>query len=428
MLHKKVSLHCILQHILVFLVTLDCNSVYRSAYTNYYIPELCCIALIVLFAYSVVKYGLKKIVVRKCASFFVIYYMIMAIFIVASVPKESVLTFVVRFFIVLPLLILTLCNDICHNKWKLILYAYSNVMVFLAVTSLVFWILGTQFHFLSPNTFIRIYWGGDHIYGGYYGLLFEWQYHILFGMRIMRNQSIFSEGPMYSLCLIIALCIEMFIREKGNGKSIKFGSYSIELRFTTKNRRVLLFTLTTLTTFTTIGMILVIIIFALEYLRHMPKEKVKIIIKIYSSVVVLIIASILSYMVFLDKASSESWSIRTMDYVNGFIAWKKAPIFGNGYGEFMKVNAIAGKTKQGYSNSILAVLSQGGIVLFSVYLSSFIHCGKSVIRQKNTGIISFLIIAVLEFSLTLFPYTFLLLFLIAFFYAIGFMSDYLDIA
>ena len=50
-----------------------------------------------------------------------------------------------------------------------------------------------------------------------------------------------------------------------------------------------------------------------------------------------------------------------------------------------------------------------------------------MVRKRDSGIISFLIIVILEFILTLFPYTFLLLFLLSFFYAIGLMRDYFEV-
>lgn len=427
MLHKRTNIYAILQHIFVALVILDCNSVYRSTYTDYHIPDLCAVSAVLLFLYSTHKYGLKQRVIQKCSSFFALYYVVMAIFMVISVPKESVITFIIRFLIVFPILILTLCNDVRCGNWKSILYAYSNVMLFLAVTSLVLWVFGTLLHLITPNTFLRIYWGGEKIYGGYFGLLFEQQYQIMFGTKIMRNQSIFPEGPMFSLCLMIALCIEMFFREEETGKRLKFGSYSIRLGITKKrDRRILVYSLCILSTVTSIGMILLIVVYALEYLRHTPKERVNKVIKTYLGIGVLILGSYLAYKLFLDKASSESWSIRTLDYVNGFIAWKQSPIFGVGYGEFMKVNYLAGTNKQGFSNSVFAILSQGGIVLFSVYLFSFIYCVRCAIRHRDSGIISFLIIVILEFILTLFPYTFLLLFLLSFFYAIGFMREYIE--
>ena len=177
-----------------------------------------------------------------------------------------------------------------------------------------------------------------------------------------------------------------------------------------------------LSTFTTIGMILAVLMLALDYIRKEYKDKNTKIIMFSFGIFVFAIALILSYQLFTDKASSSSWAIRTMDYVNGFKAWKSSPIFGVGYGDFEKANKVAGIMKQGYSNSVFAILSQGGLLLFTVYIIPFILGIKYSFVTGNKEITFFILIVLLEFILTLFPYTFLLLFLLAFFSALGLTS------
>jgi hypothetical protein len=414
---KKKDIYLTIQYLVILFIILDCNSVYRAAYFNFGIPEICAILIGLLLITNVWLYGLNIRIVKLWGKIFVPYYFAMLLFLFVSVPAESIFAFLVRFFIVLPVLSYVLCIDKYKGDQYSLLLKISSVMTLLALLSILFWVFGPQLHILRPNMSISAYWGGSYTYQGYFGLLFERQYSDFYGTRIYRNQSIFAEGPMYSLCLVFALCIEVFLKSSISKNKFRIGEISFGKKISRRNGRIILLIASILSTTTTTGIILIVVVFTLSFLRKKPRDQIIKILKFLGSVVAVVICAFISYNLFAEKSTSHSWSVRYLDFVYGFTAWKYSPIFGTGYGDFMKANLVAGVTKQGFSNSIMAVLSQGGIVLFAVYIIPFITGGMVAAKDKNSGLILFLIIALLEFIFTLFPYTFLLLFILALFYA-----------
>lgn len=406
---KKILIRELLEYIFIIFVVFECNSVYRVADTNYYIPELGTLLVVCVFFAEIMRYGISREMLKKMIALFIPYFILMLVFMNISVSPDNMVTFFARFVIVLPITTYIICSRSKRDGCNFLLYKFVNVMVFLSVCSLVLWILGSLQHILSPNTVIEAYWGGKYIYKGYFGLLFERQYDESFGFKIMRNQGIFTEGPMYSLCLVISIGSEMFL------KSEKEKKYSI--------KKLIILTAAVITTFTTTGFILTLIIYALAFLKKMPKDKILKILKTFISIIAVIVVAFIVRSLYIEKSSSYSWMIRMMHYTAEFRAWMHSPIFGNGYGDYLKANLIGGINMNGSSNAIFSVLSQGGIVLFFTYLFAFGMSLRGAVKHDEKGMIFFILIIAIEFCVTLFQYTFLMLLILAVFYAYGFMKE-----
>ena len=72
----------------------------------------------------------------------------------------------------------------------------------------------------------------------------------------------------------------------------------------------------------------------------------------------MIIAAIIVNILLQDRASSESWDIRMMDYISGLNSWLSSPILGIGYGKTSNIFSTGYLTQQvGYSNSLFLILS-----------------------------------------------------------------------
>ena len=70
----------------------------------------------------------------------------------------------------------------------------------------------------------------------------------------------------------------------------------------------------------------------------------------------------------IAKQDTISGETRTDDILNGFRAWLDSPIFGWGYMN----RYVLDKYHTGFSNSIVAILAQGGIILLSLYFVPFV--------------------------------------------------------
>ena len=108
------------------------------------------------------------------------------------------------------------------------------------------------------------------------------------------------------------------------------------------------------------------------------------------------------------------------DFSIGMKAWLQSPLFGNGYADWSSLENLMNnsiRTNTGFSNSIFTVLSQGGIVLFLVYVVPIMTCFMYGIKKNDKGILIFSMIFFIEFIVTLFQYTFLMMILLSFGYS-----------
>ena len=143
------------------------------------------------------------------------------------------------FLLGLPFLLNYFSMSILNRRGFFLFYKLQNIVVLLSLSSVILWLLGPLTDILRTDTSIRINWGYIQTYKGYFSLLYNIQLEdgTFLNSYLYRNTSIFTEGPMFNLWLIIALLVEFFMRKK----------VSII--------KIVLLTLTLLTTFSTTGFI-----------------------------------------------------------------------------------------------------------------------------------------------------------------------------
>jgi hypothetical protein len=298
-------------------------------------------------------------------------------------------------------------------------------MFWLSIVSLFFWWFGSQLRLISPTGIITSYWGIEFNYPSYYGVYFERQTDNFLWISGFRNIGIFCEGPMFSLCLVFTLFTELFLCEINKQKSIYKKDNKIYLRINTsmlKYRiRILVLTITLFTTTSTTGMIIFIFMIIIKYLFIGTKDNIKRIFKWIFGIVIVILGFYLINVLFVNKSQSNSWLIRMDDFYIGIKAWMKSPIFGNGYGEWSTLQSLMNsslRTNTGFSNAIFTVLSQGGCALFLVYLVPIIGYFVYAVRNRDRKIFVFGTVFFIEFIVTLFQYTFLMLLFLSVGYAL----------
>lgn len=413
-----------LDYLLIVLIILDTNTVYSCIISqDFHIPETTGIVLVfIMIVLFLQKREIKRSLLKKICFFFVTYYCVMAVMFVFSVESKFAMSYIARFIVIFPLLVVYICMQIQQNKTFALCNKYVNIMTCLGIISLFFWIFGSQLHVISPTGSVLVRWGADVIYPSFYGLYFERQKVQFLFYDGLRNQGIFSEGPMYSLCLVIAIAIELFLRQY-----FVYSSRSV-IRMTTNrskghhlNSRLILLIITLLTTFTTTGQILLIVMLVLKFALARPKLKEN---QIFKLIALLFFAAIGGYTacnIFLMKSQSMSWKIRADDLRAGFQAWLSSPIFGRGFNDLSVLNPFKGAVHTvgtiSTSNSITTVLAQGGLLLFLVYSIPIFSGIRFSIKQNQPPFLAFIIVFLFEFTFTVFPYQFLMLFILAILYS-----------
>jgi len=279
-----------------------------------------------------------------------------------------------------------------------ILKIYTNIMIIIAVISLIFWIFGSILGWIRPNGILTIT-RNRNLYNinSYSYIYFEVQKNVDWGINIFRNTAIFYESPKCSLNFCLALMYETFISPKP------------------KKLKLLLLYIAIFSTLSTTGIIFLIINFILSLIISIPRYKLMHIIKFFILPVILLFFIFLSNFLMQMKIGGSSFFSHDDDYIAGFKTWLDYPIIGSGYNNMDAIREHMNSFRAdniGFSNSIFRVLAQGGIYLFILY---FIPCLVSIInsiKAHNCRMLCFTILFIYLFIMTSFPYNYITIYIL----------------
>lgn len=235
-----------------------------------------------------------------------------------------------------------------------LVFKFENIMIILAIFSLVGWILFT-FNF-KPNTYIQYIWESQLRKPGFFFVDFLAQGTTKFfhWSNFVRNTGIFTEAPMYSHFLCMAFFVELFLKNK----SLK--------------RNYLIIGITIFTTSSTTGIIFLLVSVFYKYVLTVKKETVRFFLLILTPALFIFIKYILS-MKQGNNSIYTSYAIRSNDVYAGFSSWMNHIFIGNGinnvssmfaylYSYRIQVNNVY------ISNGLLTILSYGGILYALFYV------------------------------------------------------------
>lgn len=406
----KISAQRITEYMMVIAVVLNCNSVYSAAEKDFHLNEIIAVLSLLLVVIGLIKTRINRQMVMKWLWLFIPYYFVVFLYAALGVPGSSLLGYASRFVIFVPFMSFYLGCLGQKGEQDRILGSFANIMVILSYISLFFWFFGSFLGILKPNVYIPAIWGSEFTYPGYFGLYFERQTISMFSFTGYRNAGIFTEGPMFSICLIVAIATLLFIRRpKGSGK----------LRHKEK-RQLFVLSVALITTMSFAGYILAVVMFFVYYYMNSPNRKDTFLFKLITVASALVIGGIAVLALVGEKQGSTSWMIRLDDIQAGYKAWMLSPIIGNGYGSYAVEQFMSAFRwfNMGFSSALFSVLSQGGILFFSVYFLGF-FLGIRTGRKRNRNLLVFTAVIIAEFIMTSFHFTFLLMLLLAYFYSVS---------
>ncbi len=383
----------IIEYLFVIILVLDGNAMWTS-YENTQlnrILKLALVAVVVLYVFvnkGVTRSDVNRIVLFGLflAAYFIIYLL------AVDYERRGFLYFVID---VLCIYIFVLIAQE-HHRGVAILNKYVNVIVILAVISLIFWAFGSILGMIHPTGNVYSTWTGSRDLKKvptYYNLYFEAQTLDWFSFdEVIRNTGIFTEAPMYSFHLCVALLVELFVKKP------------------VPRWKSLILVITILTTFSTTGWILMILALVARYIVTRNITKFFRALKVIILPVVVVVGIILIQVLVIDKLGSSSGSIRVDDFAAGFKAWREYPLFGSGFGndEFVKqFMSFFRSDNQGYSNAPMQILYQGGIFLFVPYVYVIVKGFYRNIKERSAMGILFCAAFLYLFIITVIPYNFL---------------------
>ena len=121
---------------------------------------------------------------------------------------------------------------------------FVKLMFVITCASLFFWMLSMLN--VPTNSSISILWGGLRSINGYFHIHYLASgSNVILGVNIVRNTAFFSEAPMYSFLICIALAMHLFLQQRSSSNLI--------------DKRTIIFLITIFTTASTTGVIVGII-------------------------------------------------------------------------------------------------------------------------------------------------------------------------
>jgi len=266
------------------------------------------------------------------------------------------LGFVCRYMVFFPMVY---CYFVKKRQCGLdVLDKIADIVLIIAVFSLIFWIIGSNLGWIRPNFEMETNWGEyirEGVIGakGYWGVYFETQ-HLDITMSRWRNCGIFCEAPAYAIFLAYALMYE---------------------RFSMKERKVrkAILLVTILTTMSTLGYLYILIDWG-EYIWLHRMNKIKKMNRLLP--IMAIIGGVALGVLLKYKANQDSIFTRFRDVQNALISWKNSPLVGHGMG-YEEVKEV------GFTWSIGGILVSGGILFLICYLLPSVILIKRFFEAKN---------------------------------------------
>lgn len=410
-----ISIHSVIEYFFALLLILQFRSIYiycdefRWATDRIFVFGILLIVLICCTLKSNVSH--RKVVNLMFIIVIVTIY-ISFHYVIKPYAFESMFKFLI--LIVSILIYHYLCEN--YDNRNELIYKYQNLICIIAFVSVVFWFFGSLLGKVHPSSIVHSSWtssGANTVkeVASYYGLYFETQnIQFLGSFNVIRNTAIFTEGPMSSFHFVLALLIELFLRDRMSLKKVIFLILSV------------------ITTFGTIGIITAmlaitfktILVITSKALVDNTRKSTWGYIKIFLIPVIIIVAIVTIQLLVETRIRTRSGSTRIDDFAAGYQAWRANPIFGNGYGNarsYQQYMSPFRKTNDGFSNSIMLVLVYGGVYLLVPYLYAGITTIRNCIKKKDSKLLVFFLLYLFMLTFTIGPFQALTVYMFVSFYS-----------
>lgn len=371
---KRITMKQIAYAIISILFIINTYSVYMIEHFNACISMLS-VALIVYNLISIYVYNIKL----KKKEVWNVVFLVVIVMLLFMVWRHVYFYGVYVLGILFPNIWLMFKIQIERDEICDFLSVLVKIGAFVALSALLFWVMGSTLGIIKPTEIASISWGDSVRYvKSYYKLFYEAQNaavdfgFVRFGVK---NCAIFSEAP---LCAYVFITL-FIINEK------------LELQKKWMYR--VLFLITILSTLTTTG-ILFVFAMSVYFISKMPsKNKYETTVKRMIYFIVIVIIAVMVISVLKDKSVTYSGKVRLLKHQNECLAFLDSPIAGKGFNTYTN----------GSSNSITALLADGGILLWGIYYVPLIGM---LVQKLKCRVIDFLLLSyIFVFAITVVQYT-----------------------
>ncbi|MGI5977342.1 MAG: hypothetical protein ACOX68_06575 [Candidatus Limivicinus sp.] len=361
---KRVQLRVILEYIAAIALTLECRSIWLYLYPQ---KSWTRTALLVISLGAFILLCLLYRRRKNTASTVLGLIFIDGIFIIQALLLNVNIQYHFELILMFTIIYLYITSCCDYDELPGVLKAYRNIIFSLAVISLILWLAISVLGIMNTNQYVYTMWtssGHPDRIRTFHNIYYEIQKNSFLSLlfphsKVYRNTSIFTEAPMATVHFCLAFLMEVFSpREKSN-------------------KRIMILALAVASTASTTGYIVVITtLFGLWVSNGRSKRIAKAVKFMMVPGVLLAVGFVVVHMI-ADKLMTGSGVVRVDDFKAGFLAWLDAPLLGNGINNIdclRKYMSSFRSNNSGFSNSIMMVFAQGGIVLGFFYVFPFTKC------------------------------------------------------
>ena len=363
----------VLAYIFATSIILESNSIYSqiSGYYRYIRLFLIILAAISALLLTINSNGRLKI--NKTTLLYIGYVLLSSILLLINTDNKTGQMIIISIFIFMVPIFAFLLKNINGTLFGYILNCFVNVTVILCTISLFIWFLSSVIGVLRPNITIQTLWGNINNFKGYYYIHFDTQdVWWITGKPLIRNTGIFTEGPMYAVIIVIAQVFHDLISKEESRKHLL---------------KTVILSTTMITTMSATGIICTVIILFLanrDKILGLLGKKNKFILGALAAILIIAALPILSS---LAGSKSETGSAihRSTDISNGIKVFANSPLIGKGVNH-ERPNESKSNDGYGYSNAIIPILTDGGVVLLAIYIFPVIILLSNKKHKENKDV------------------------------------------
>lgn len=382
------------EYIIALAIILDCNSVWNNLVETRTWFQLAVMIMLLVGVTGFLFFGrgIPKNI------FCVIILIILYYFLFVLLNGNSIIQTVLN--IMLSCVLIGVYNMAKNQNGNVadLLVCFKNIMLFVAVISLIFWFAGSVFEIIQPTGTSLTNWTGNNnqtIMKSYFGVYYSYQRISFFNkLNIVRNIAIFNEAPMASLCFSLGLMVELLCCEKW------------------KKRNCVVLVVAILSTFSTTGYIIATVVCVYKSIKSNSQYSVIRLIKRLCVPVMICVVLIIANSLIQEKLSTFSGMARTDDFVSGFRAWLLHPLFGDGIGSMRAMSLVRPswrKEAEGFNSGLIQVLVQGGVYLAFPYFFVQLKSLRKSFKVRNYDKVVFELLFCFVFCITVIAFNYLTL-------------------
>lgn len=400
----------LLQYLIVIIVILECNSIYSQIYGYHLITR--CIMVVLASVSLIYLIKQKKTKTNKNIFVFIIYDILCSLFMIINTNSISGYGVIILVFLMfLPLLMIYL-SSLTNDELKKLIKKFIDVVIVISIISIIFWVVILLFK-LKPTNYIKIVWAKPYsVIQSYFNIYFNTQdVWWITGTSLMRNTGIFTEGPMYSAILVVALIFNNIL----NFENTKSNFIKTCVLFITM--------LSTISVTGIICSIIIIVTNVREYALSLKENYRKVF--AIGLVIILICMAPIVFKFLSKKLETSSAGHRNMDIRNGLNVFLEEPLLGNGINHERRTENDY-KVGYGYSNTIIPVITDGGILLGIIYVLPMILLVIEGCKKKKINYLVFASIFIILLFTTLIQYRLIMMFLISISYCLACDKNFVE--